>query len=109
MWYKHLIVFTNLNVVSNLQQFSSSLRAEIQEMSVKYLQYIQHSRSRLNTDNLRIKQTLHVFTNCQSRCAVGCTEWHTKKRGNFWKTQQKLKKSKEENLLTEIEPLQLAF
>ena len=32
----------------------------------------------------------------------------TKKR-NFWKTQQKLKKSKKKNLLTEIEPLQLAF
>ena len=31
------------------------------------------------------------------------------KKGNFWKTQQKLKKSKKKNLLTEIEPLQLAF
>ena len=31
------------------------------------------------------------------------TEWH-KKNGNFLKT-----KSKKENLLTEIEPLQLAF
>ena len=36
------------------------------------------------------------------------TEWH-KKNGNFWKTQQKLKKSKKKHLLTEIEPLQLAF
>ena len=36
------------------------------------------------------------------------TEWH-KKNGNFWKTQQKLKKSKKKNLFTEIEPLQLAF
>ena len=36
------------------------------------------------------------------------TEWH-KKNGNFWKPQQKLKKSKKKNLLTEIEPLQLAF
>ena len=35
------------------------------------------------------------------------TEWH--KKGNFWKTQQKLKKSKKKNVLTEIEPLQLAF
>ena len=35
-------------------------------------------------------------------------EWH-KKNGNIWKTQQKLKKSKKKNLLTEIEPLQLAF
>ena len=35
------------------------------------------------------------------------TEWH--KKGNFWKTQQKLKKSKKKKLLTEIEPLQLAF
>ena len=33
----------------------------------------------------------------------------TQKNGNFWKTQQKLKKSKKKNLLTEIEPLQLAF
>ena len=33
----------------------------------------------------------------------------TQKNGNFWKTQQKLKKSKKKKLLTEIEPLQLAF
>ena len=33
----------------------------------------------------------------------------TQKNGNFWKTQQKLKKSKKKNLLTEIEPLQFAF
>ena len=33
----------------------------------------------------------------------------TQKNGNFWKTQQKLKKSKKKNLFTEIEPLQLAF
>ena len=33
----------------------------------------------------------------------------TQKNRNFWKTQQKLKKSKKNNLLTEIEPLQLAF
>ena len=33
----------------------------------------------------------------------------TQKNGNFWKPQQKLKKSKKKNLLTEIEPLQLAF
>ena len=31
------------------------------------------------------------------------------KKGNFWKTQQKFKKSKKKKLLTEIEPLQLAF
>ena len=30
------------------------------------------------------------------------------KNGNFWKTQQKLKKSKKKKL-TEIEPLKLAF
>jgi len=33
----------------------------------------------------------------------------TQKNGTFWKTQQKLKKSKKKILLTEIEPLQLAF
>ena len=33
----------------------------------------------------------------------------TQKNGNFWKTQQKFKKSKKKNLLTEIEPFQLAF
>ena len=37
------------------------------------------------------------------------TEWHTHKKMNFWKTQQKLKKSKKKNLLTEIEPLKFAF
>jgi len=33
----------------------------------------------------------------------------TQKNGKFWKPQQKLKKSKKKKLLTEIEPLQLAF
>ena len=33
----------------------------------------------------------------------------TQKNGNFWKTQQKLKKFKKKNLLTEIGPLQLAL
>ena len=33
----------------------------------------------------------------------------TQKNGNFWKNQQKLKKSKKKYLLAEIEPLQLAF
>ena len=33
----------------------------------------------------------------------------TQKDGNFWKTQQKFKKSKKKKLLTEIEPLQLAL
>ena len=33
----------------------------------------------------------------------------TQKNGNFWKTQQKLKKSKKKKLLTETEPLQVAF
>ena len=33
----------------------------------------------------------------------------TQKNGNFGKTQQKLKKSKKKKLMTEIEPLQLAF
>ena len=31
------------------------------------------------------------------------------KMGNFWKKQQKLKKSKKKKLLTEIEKLQIAF
>ena len=33
----------------------------------------------------------------------------TQKKENFWKTQQKLKKSKKKKLLAEIESLQLAF
>jgi len=33
----------------------------------------------------------------------------TQKNGNIWKTQQKFKKSKRKKLLTETEPLQLAF
>ena len=42
------------------------------------------------------------------RSVKGYTEWH-KKTGTSEKTQQKLKKSKKKNLLTEIEPLELAF
>ena len=38
-----------------------------------------------------------------------CIYMETQKKRNFWKTQQKFKKSKKKNLLTEIEPLQLAF
>jgi len=34
--------------------------------------YTQHYRSKLNADNVRIKQTLRLFTSCQSRCAVAC-------------------------------------
>jgi len=45
------------------------------------------------SDNIAVLQTYRV----------------TQKNWNFWKTQQKLKKSKKKNLLTEIEPLQLAF
>ena len=48
--------------------------------------------------------SLHCFeANSLSKYRV------TQKNGNFLKTQQKLKKSKKKNLLTEIEPLQLAF
>ena len=45
---------------------------------------------------------------CHGVPTTANTGWHKKNR-NFWKTQQKLKKSKKKNLLTEIEPLQLAF
>ena len=38
-----------------------------------------------------------------------CIYRETPKNGNFWKTQQKLKKSNKKKLLTEIEPWQLAF
>jgi len=33
----------------------------------------------------------------------------TQKNGNFWKTRQKIEEIQEKNLLTETEPLQLAF
>ena len=54
------------------------------------------------------------FTQNEANDACGVYGWEDKyrviqKTGNFWKTQQKLKKSKKKNLLTEIEPLQLAF
>ena len=45
----------------------------------------------------------------QTHGLLGHVQSDTKKNGNFWKTQQKLKKSKKKNLLTEIEPLKLAF
>ena len=48
---------------------------------------------------LELQDTMHCV----------CLHRVTQKNGNFWKTQQKLKKSKKKNLLTEIEPLQLAF
>ena len=54
---------------------------------------------------------LFVMSWTVARCECEVTwmyRWH-KKNGNFWKTQQKLKKSKKKKLLTEIESLQLAF
>ena len=45
-------------------------------------------------------------TSLEKDVGVRYTGWH--KNGNFWKTQQKLKKYKKKKL-TEIEPLQLAF
>ena len=42
-----------------------------------------------------------------NKCISVYTEWHKKRE--LLKTQQKLKKSKKKKLLTEIEPLQLAF
>ena len=50
---------------------------------------------------------LFIFSKINIKdCALYRVE---QKNGNFLKTQQKLKKSKKKNLLTEIEPLQLAF
>ena len=54
-------------------------------------------------------------TLCVLHALQNATESHSvevlgdTKNGNFWKTQQKLKKSKKKKLVTEIEPLQLAF
>ena len=48
------------------------------------------------------------WQSCRRYAPLACKEWH-KKNGNLWKTQQKLKKSKKKNLLTEIKTLQLAF
>ena len=58
--------------------------------------------------------TEHINTLCGLNVELlnvkpGGTYRVTQKNGNFWKTQQKLKKSKKKKLLTEIEPLQLAF
>ena len=51
---------------------------------------------------------LFIYFNQQSEYKVFYRV--TQKNGKFWKTQQNLKKkSKKKNLLTEIEPLQLAF
>ena len=41
-------------------------------------------------------------------CSIHSEVHGDTKKGNFWKAQQKLKKSKKKKLLTEIEPLQLA-
>ena len=62
--------------------------------------------------------TVRLFVpihNCSELTAPKCKDTFRiyrvtqKKTGTFEKIQQKLKKSKKKNLLTEIEPLQLAF
>ena len=65
--------------------------------------YTENQQNIVNTDN-------NIFKYNQQDAMLHklLTRWH-KKNENFWKTQQKLKKSKKKNLLTEIEPLQLAF
>ena len=53
---------------------------------------------------------LILFSLPTSPCSLQMCRYRvTQKNGNFWKTQQKLKKSKKKKILTEIEPLQLAF
>ena len=51
-----------------------------------------------------VKETENLCWNGMAFVVKGDT-----KKGTFWKKQQKLKISKKKNLLTEIEPLQLAF
>ena len=59
------------------------------------------------TELLRL--VFHETHVVSKECCSDSYTGDTKKNGNFWKTQQKLKKSKKKNLLTEIEPLQLVF
>ena len=55
-----------------------------------------------------IKQSYRGLKSGDIKGETEGTGWH-KKNGNFWKPQQKLKKSKKKKLFTEIEPLQLAI
>ena len=59
------------------------------------------SAGSLDAEELRIQATADNIVSALYRM--------TQKKGNFWKTQQKFKKSKKKILLAEIEPLQLAF
>ena len=57
---------------------------------------------------IEICHTLYYFKRYSMKRKI-CRYRATQKNENFWKTQQKLNKSKKKKLLTEIEPLQLAF
>ena len=60
----------------------------------------------IKSEQFKWRQTVQQGCSCMGHVLI---QNDTKKNGDFWKTQQKLKKSKKKNLLTEIEPLQLAF
>ena len=75
---------------------------------------IKFQHANLGTANLSTISTdlhLYIFRSEMFSTEINMLNWCrvTQKNGNFWKTQQKFKKSKKKKLLTEIEPLQLAF
>ena len=74
---------------------------DVMSVSLKCQPTILHEYKPQNT-------IIWFFKTFQTDVSSNYREWH-KKNGNFWKTQQKLKKSKKKKLLTEIEPLKLAF
>ena len=104
---------THLRIKSDRKVFSPRRKSRNakQEYSMLSLQIpTRITPCRLSCVHIKFKMLVifvHIVLWCQC-CLRRNTEWH-KKNGNFWKTQQKLKKSKKKNLLTEIEPLQLAF
>ena len=88
-----------------MQQFSSNV-LPIQQYFIQKERYtLSHIKYKPEFNpkavwTLCSRNNSHVLPDIQS---------DTKETGTFEKSQQKLKKSKKKNLLTEIEPLQLPF
>ena len=103
--YAIIAVFNSLSVRERTITLHCSLHTQMCKFIVTYFdQLLWPSSGRCSWKDI----LHHVAGNAVYNTVNLYTGWH-KKNGNFWKTQQKFKKSKKKNLLTEIEPLQLAF
>ena len=100
----------------NLTVCRCSDKCRVSDHARVYILFV-HLRS--NFSDVVTKKIVYLTSNCWTFCTEKRANVNTlrkkkkyrltQKNGNFWKTQQKLKKSKKKNYLQKLELLQLAF